>query len=461
MGRLFWKSFLLFWLALLLASGTVGVLVWWQSDQSGEPGLAFDPPARYMMGDTLAALRHAGVAGLRETLARRGEAAARKLYAVDANGRDLLGRAVPAAALAQARHLVDSGRPPESVALARDDAGQTWLLFSVQRRHPPPLRLFAPPRPPGSPDLPPPPGVRAGGGPGLWLLVTGLLASLAFSALLAWRLARPIRHLRDAFAALAQGRLETRVAPRMARRRDDLADLGRDFDYMAERLQALVEAQHRLLHDVSHELRSPLARLHAAIGLARQQPERLAATLDRIERESERLDRLVGELLTLSRLQTGIKGLAEESLDWVELVRGVVEDAHFEAQVKACRVECFCEGELTAPCRPELLHRALENVVRNAVKFSPPDSTVEVHPERPAPGRFRIRVLDRGPGVAEAELEAIFQPFHRGETATSTPGFGLGLAIARQAIQAHGGEIHAGNRPEGGLEVCIDLPLPE
>ena len=155
----------------------------------------------------------------------------------------------------------------------------------------------------------------------------GILASLGFSALLAWYLAKPIRHLRGAFDAAAAGKLDTRIGPRMGRRRDEIADLGRDFDRMAHQLQILLGSQRRLLHDVSHELRSPLARLQAAIGLARQQPEKLDASLDRIERESGRLDELVGELLTLSRLEAGMSGAADEEVDLVELVAGIADDA--------------------------------------------------------------------------------------------------------------------------------------
>jgi two-component system OmpR family sensor kinase len=290
----------------------------------------------------------------------------------------------------------------------------------------------------------------------------GILASLGFSALLAWYLATPIRYLRGAFDAVAAGKLDTRIGPRMGRRRDEIADLGRDFDRMAGQLQILVGSQRRLLHDVSHELRSPLARLQAAIGLARQQPEKLEASLDRIERESGRLDELVGELLTLSRLEAGTSGAADEEVDLVELVASIADDARFEAEAHGRRVQFSGEGEVLVQVRAELLHRAFENVIRNAVKYTREGTTVEVRVERqPTPDRLIVTVDDRGPGVPESDLPAIFEPFFRGGAGVKTAGFGLGLAIARRAIEAHGGNIQAMNRPGGGLRVEIVLPAGE
>jgi two-component system OmpR family sensor kinase len=275
--------------------------------------------------------------------------------------------------------------------------------------------------------------------------------------------ARPVRHLRAAFAALAEGRLETRVGRLIGRRRDEVADLGRDFDRMAQRLQALISSQRSLLHDVSHELRSPLARLSAAIGLARQSPQRLEPMLERIEREAERLDELVGGLLALSRLEAGAEGgalAAVESADLMELLEGVVEDADFEARSCGRAVRFSGTGEVTADVRAELLVRAFENVVRNAVRFSGEGGVVEVRAGKDATGdAFVVTVADEGPGVPDADLEAIFVPFYRSRSDSTTTGFGLGLAIARRAVEAHGGTIRAANRQGGGLMVSISLPL--
>jgi len=319
---------------------------------------------------------------------------------------------------------------------------------------PPPAPSFSTPEawPPPGPHRPPPPYVP---------LIAGLLVSLLFAALLAWYCAKPIRSLRAAFAAAARGRLGQRLAPAMGGRRDELADLGRDFDRMAEQLKQLMDGQQRLLHDVSHELRSPLARLQAAIGLARQQPGRGEELLARIELESVRMDGLVSELLTLSRLEAGMGGRLDETVDLCELLATLVEDAVFEAQARACTVEYRAPPSPSCPLTgsAELLHRALENVVRNALKHVPPGGRVgiELLPEI-VPGRCGVRICDNGPGVPAGDLAAIFRPFFRGGCGERSDGHGLGLAIARRIVELHGGSIVAANRDAGGL--CVGIALP-
>lgn len=439
MGRLFWKFFFAFWGALLAAGIAVGTGFALFGGGERDVELAAGPRAALLLDTAAATLFHAGPEALRESMRdwHRHRPRAPRLFAVDAAGNDLLGREVPEVALAEARRVANATRPPgtESDAVRVVQArGQEYLLFvSIGPR---PARARTP-----SPLLP---------------VISGLLASLAFSALLAWYFSKPVRHLRWAFGAAAEGRLDVRVQPLIGRRRDEVADLGRDFDRMAGRLQGLLDAQRRLLHDVSHELRSPLARLQAAIGLARQDPAKLEASLDRIERESVRLDELVGEVLALSRLEAGTGGAARERVDLVELVAGVAEDARFEARAAGRDLHFSGAGESYAEVHAELLHRAFENVIRNAVKYTAPGSIVEVQLERPA-GGLRVRVCDRGPGVPEAALEAIFDPFYRGSGPTAA-GFGLGLAIARRAVEAHGGTIRASNRPGGGL--CMEVVLP-
>ena len=232
---------------------------------------------------------------------------------------------------------------------------------------------------------------------------------------------------------------------------------------MAEQLQALIAAQRALLHDVSHELRSPLARLHAAIGLARQNPRKLEGSLERIEGEAVRLDELVGQLLTFSRLREGTSGGSlgpVELADIADLVGSIAENAHFEATAAGRRVNFSGEAGLSADVRVELLHRAVENVVRNAIKYTSEGTTVEVTATRvPAEGEALVSVADRGPGVVEADLEEIFKPFYRGRQGPGNGGFGLGLAIARRAVEAHGGRVQARNRDGGGLTIEMFLPL--
>jgi signal transduction histidine kinase len=302
---------------------------------------------------------------------------------------------------------------------------------------------------PGSPHWPP-------NGP----LIGTLLASLLTAALLARYVAKPIRSLRVAFEAASSGHLDYRVAPVIGTRRDELADLGREFDRMAERLADSMGRQKRLLHDVSHEVRSPLARLQAAIGLARLKGSTDEATFERIEEEIARIDRLVGDLLRLSRIEAGEIAEDLEEVDLRELVSHVVSDANFEVQTAGRQVIWTKQASAAVMGRPEMLHVAFENIVRNAIKHAPssPVVTIETSVDA-ANSRYVFLVLDTGPGVPEDEVAALFTPFFRSTHALSTDGYGLGLAIASRSIQAHGGTIHAQNRTTGGLSVEITLPL--
>jgi two-component system OmpR family sensor kinase len=246
----------------------------------------------------------------------------------------------------------------------------------------------------------------------------------------------------------------------MGRRRDEIADLGNDFDRMAEQLQRLMAAQRRLLHDVSHELRSPLARLQAAIGLLRQDPDQLDRSLVRIEREAVRLNELVDELLTLARLDSGAIGERPETLDLSELVADIAEDAKFEAETSGRSLEVSAPDCAMVVGRSQLLHRALENVVRNAIQYTPPGTAVRIELKSdPVSSRAVLTIDDRGPGIPEEDLANIFRPFFRASSAPDGKGFGLGLAIARRAIEVHQGKIEMRNVAGGGLRVTIELPL--
>jgi signal transduction histidine kinase len=254
----------------------------------------------------------------------------------------------------------------------------------------------------------------------------------------------------------AHGRFETRVKPAMGKRRDEIVDLAEDCDRMANQLKVLVEAQQQLLHDISHELRSPLTRMQAAIGLLRQDAARLEM-LERIERESERMDTLIEALLTLARLQGRPESIEREPVDIVELLAMIVEDAQFEAGIKGCRVHLQACPPFIACVSGELLYRCFENVIRNAVRYTRPDTTVCVSAQvnRDA-NRLTVLITDQGPGVDNDRLNSIFQPFERG-VGDASVGFGLGLAIAARAVQMHGGHILARNEPGGGLTVEITL----
>jgi two-component system sensor histidine kinase CpxA len=234
---------------------------------------------------------------------------------------------------------------------------------------------------------------------------------------------------------------------------------------MAEQIEKLVNAQSRLLKDISHELRSPLARLSVALELARQRtgPEG-QSVLDRISLESSRMNELIGSLTTIARLESGAGSLRKQPVQLEDLVQEVARDAAFEAQSRNIQVECEILDELPASGDPALLRSAIENVVRNATRYTRPDTAVAIRAEKRKSGNFDaayIQVSDSGPGVSEDELEKIFEPFYRIDDARerSTGGVGLGLAITDQAIRLHGGSVRASNLPEGGLLVEMRIPL--
>jgi two-component system sensor histidine kinase CpxA len=271
--------------------------------------------------------------------------------------------------------------------------------------------------------------------------------------------------LRKATQKLAAGDLSARVGAQPSSGGDEVSQLVHDFDLMAEQIEKLVNAQSRLLKDISHELRSPLARLTVALELARQRtgPE-AQAVLDRIDLESNRMNELIGSLTTIARLESGVGSIRKQLVELEEVVQEVARDAAFEAQARNTQVECEILDELPTNGDPTLLRSAIENVVRNATRYTREGTAVKIRAERKKAGAIEeavIRVSDGGPGVPEGELDKIFQPFYRIDDARgrSTGGVGLGLAITDQAIRLHGGSVRASNLPEGGLLVEIRIPL--
>jgi two-component system sensor histidine kinase CpxA len=294
-----------------------------------------------------------------------------------------------------------------------------------------------------------------------WRLGVLVLIVGALSFWLARYLSSPVGVLRRATRRLSGGDLTARVGGKAARRNDEIGQLARDFDAMAERIESLVGAQQRLLRDVSHELRSPLARLVVALELARARSgDDAVEPLDRIGREADRLDDLIGRLLLLERLEAGSTDHGRVVFDVDDLVAEVVSDASFEAAAEDRDVRFESGGRHVVHGRPELLRSALDNVVRNALHHTPAGSTVRVG-SRTVSGQLEIIVRDGGPGVPPEDLERIFDPFYRVEEARERTrgGVGLGLAIARRGVRAHGGEISAANHPAGGLAVTIALPV--
>ena len=325
---------------------------------------------------------------------------------------------------------------------------------------------------------PPPPELRGDPGPPehghsamslpLLPIVAGSAVSLVFALVMAWQFSRPIRALHAALAAFTGGQLATRVGRLCGRYGDEMDDLGQDFNRMAAHIQALVTTQRRLLHDVSHELRSPLARLQVAADLVHQQPERSAEFADRILRDTQRMHVLIGELLTLARLEEGGAPAAAQPMGPIhirDIAADMIECAVLQAEAGRYQVHNHIPPDAVITGRADEIYRALDNIVRNALRYSPQGGVVSLRAERVG-ARWNIVIEDQGPGVFPDDLSRIFDPFFRSDATSqgatggrgNAHGHGLGLAITRRIIEAHGGTVSAHNRVDGGLQVRVQLP---
>jgi len=286
-----------------------------------------------------------------------------------------------------------------------------------------------------------------------------LLVSGGICYLLTRYLTAPILRLRAAARRLAEGELTARAD--MKPRRDEIGDLVRDFNFMAGRIEELVTSQRQLLSDISHELRSPLARVNATLGVARQ---RLGDNplFDRIERDTGRLDEMIGRLLTLARIEMTTTPPEMRLTDLRGLLSEIVADAQLEARERNCRVELVSGDSCDAQANADLLRSAVENIVRNAIRYTAPGTAVDVRLDcghRDNGDVAIVSVADRGPGLPTTELANIFRPFYRVADARDreSGGVGLGLAIAERVARAHGGSVAAENRAGGGLEVVLKV----
>ena len=324
------------------------------------------------------------------------------------------------------------------------------------------------------PDFPGPPprlGEPGSFAFGLRVIARSFLPVLLVGGLFCFWLARylstPIVQLRDATHELSAGNLAARVDERLLKRRDELGYLGRDFNVMAGRIESLMEAQRRLLGDISHELRSPLARQGVALGLARRRagPEATPA-LDRIEREAGRLNEMIGQLLALSRVESGADRIESVEIDLAAVVKEVADDADFEARGRDRSVLVVKNEPQAIRGVFELVRSAIENVVRNAVRYTEPGTQVDISLTSEAVDGHRFAVIsvrDHGKGVPEESIKEIFRPFYRVENDRDrkTGGTGLGLSIAARAVRLHHGTIKAANASDGGLIVEIRMPIGE
>jgi two-component system sensor histidine kinase CpxA len=444
--RLFWKIFLPFWVAQALLLGVLYIRLqhrlhaenpWWvQPERRLVPTLGDLAVHRFEEG---------GQPALRALLDQSAMPRRSDYWLLDADGRELSGRPMPDDIREHAqRALRHEGivRPDEAVVLVAPIATARTSYLLIGEFTPPPLSERVP-------------------GDIIWVLKLGTIISALMCLVIAHYLSKPIERLRDATNELARGNLDIRVGATIGRRSDEIADLVRDFDSMAGELRNQIQSERNLLSGVSHELRSPIARMRLALALARtsDRPER-DEMLDRIEQDAIQLDSMLERILTVARLENGQYKPKFESLSLNDLIDEVLDDARFEAAATGATVNYSDDALLEVNGDPGLLRSAIENVVRNAIFYSGQNGMIDVRLHFDD-GYAAITVRDNGKGVPEDALPLLFKPFYRVDDSrgTTTGGMGLGLAIVRNAMAVHGGSVTARNVSPHGLEVELRLPV--
>jgi two-component system sensor histidine kinase CpxA len=454
-GRLFTKVFLWFWLtvlalfAIFLTSRMLGTRVVPSTDviASFAPRVADEAARTYESGGPQEFEQFerglVGKSGI-------------ELYLIDGYGKDVLSRPIPYDSLPIVRAVRSDGH-----VLTRYGVGshRSSYKFASPSGHPYVLLVRSPLQFARFLDT------TAGGGLPFFVAVLLIVTLLCFW--LTHHIVTPIQGIQSAARMVAAGDLSVRAPVEISKRHDELAALAADFNVMVERMGAFVSAQKDLLSTVSHELRSPLARLIMSLALLRKQsPPESEELLQRMEHDVDRVDTLMGQLLTLSRLETGLSPDGRGNVDLSQLVQEVVADGDFEARSCGKSVKLQAEGDIViAKADQQALRSACENIIRNAIRFTTPGSEVEVSlkTEKVSPSpQAVLSVRDYGPGVPGELLQQIFQPFFRIQESNGDPrvgtGTGLGLAIAHEAIRQHRGTIIASNADPVGLEVKITLP---
>ena len=445
-GTLWFRLFVWFW----MSSMAIGVLLVDLMMLQGDTPLAWIRVLRHAAPDVAAraavmVYETRGVGGLSAYFAElRGDGLLQYLF--DAEGRELSGATAPE----EAQQLARDHSPGIHHRMARR---RRSMLIGMEVRGNGEARYVYVAEPGRAPVLGPLFGWREFAlRIGFVAVVSGLLCYL-----LARWLASPLGELRRATLRFAGGDLEARADAAAFRGAAEISALAGEFNRMAERIRDSVLQQRRFFQDVSHELRSPLTRLGLAAGLARRKSlGGDTAELDRIERETARLQRLVAGILSMAAMDRDFAAEEKHRIEIGELLRGVVEDCNYACRDREAPVvlrEPFSKAWLVA--NEQQLRGAFENVMLNAVRYSPPGTAVEVGCERNGNGELRVAVCDRGPGVPEEALGQIFEPFYRsGLPDDANPdGLGLGLAITHRAVALIGGSVTARNRAGGGLEV--------
>jgi len=444
MPRLFWKLFFALWLSIM----AFAVVVSWINQtvilqQAAEAtGLGFEDNLNRFETRLAREMAEGGEQRVKRSLHNLPRGIRNRIFVLDAYDNELLGREQILKKLRQKRVLV-SAKPLQGAN------GQPYTLIAVGRV--PPRALLAP-------------GPR---GAVKRLAVAAVISALV-SLLLARYLAAPLGQLSRASRRLATGDLSVRVGAGLDQRKDEFGQLALDMDEMAQRLQASQQANRRLLRDVSHELRSPLARLRVALEIARHKDQsQVVEELNRIELESERLEKLIDEVLSLLRESSGRQAIKMQRFDLAELLQDLVETVNYEISDDGQQIELQAHMPLLLDADRELLWRVFENLLRNASIHSGEDGAILVTAVSSSQHEIAVRVKDSGPGIAEQHLVQIFEPFYRVDEARARnesgryAGHGLGLAIAASAVRRHGGRITAHNHQSGGLEVVVVLPAEQ
>jgi two-component system sensor histidine kinase CpxA len=441
MPRLFWKLFLALWLSIM----AFAVVVSWinqtvilQNVVAG-PGFGFEDNQKRFKDRLEREMAEGGEQQVKRSMRNLPRGMRNHIFILDADGKELLGRDQALKKLRQLRIRVSRNQ-------FQDANGTTYTLISSGRR--PPLGLLEP-------------GPR---GVGMRLLVAAVISALV-SLLLARYLAAPLGQLSRASRQLATGDLSARVGAPLVDRNDEFGQLALDMDQMAGRLQVSQQANQRLLRDVSHELRSPLARLRVALEIARNKDQNLVTEeLNRIELESERLEKLVDEVLSLLRETSTPQEFKKQRFDLAELLEDLVETVNYEIGDDGEQIILDAQPPLELDADRDLLWRVFENLLRNALIHGGRDGAIHINAVHSSSQEIIISVEDSGPGIAEQHLARIFEPFYRVDEARArssagqSTGHGLGLAIAASAVRRHGGRITASNRKGGGLNVEVVLP---
>jgi len=457
MRRLFWRLFAAFWIATVFVLFAFAWIATSNFETEKIPGLdvtRLQAAMDDLLARTARGLRHDGEEGARQWLRTAAGFGPVTVYVFSPDGSEMLGR-TPPDTMRTAMASVFAAQAPEydsvPVTIGSERLRARPVVTRDGHRYAEVAvlegdfvsRLLS--RRPGW----------------FWSNIgVAMTVSALFALLLAWYVAAPLQRIRDSTRRFAEGDLDARVGTLRFGRSAEVVSLAAEFDSMAERIKALVDSHRRLARDVSHELRSPLARQRVALELARGgDTAQVNASLDRIECESDRLEAMLSQALQLSRLETAT-GAANDQIALDSLLEDVITNADYEGALRGRKVMLAECERLALTGSQEDLHSAFENVVRNALAYTSDGSTVGVRLTREGDDA-RIAVRDRGPGVPDAELAHIFEPFYRTDNARtrSSGGTGLGLAIARRAIERHGGSIVASNHAEGGLDVTIRLPL--